>query len=243
MRALCFKKMNWQDLIKYSSVQLRKHDEGNRMPCSIGSGCLLDFKGQRFLLTVFHVTEKSSKWCAQIKYNDKVQKAEVLFLNTFSYLAGFSEDKKLIKEVEFAFHLVRPNFISYYHNRTWKGETIEIKERPVFTVDDIGEPNKEVSYGFSGDIQPTSIPDLNAFETNQLIYHGLKYDRLENDMLYFKLPEDHPGHEVFKGCSGAPIIGEDGKVISLVSGGCTTTNEIYGCNLQKCINTLDYFLK
>jgi len=235
--------MNWQDLIKYSSVQLRKHDEKNGMPCGIGSGCLLDFKGHRFLLTVFHVTEKSSKWSAQIKYNDKVQKIEALFLNSFSFLADFSEDKKSIKDVEFSFHPVRPGFTSFYHYRKWKGETVEIKERPVFTVDSIGEPNKEMSYGFSGDIQPTSLPDLNAFETTQLIYHGLKYDRLENDMHYFKLPEDHPGHEIFQGCSGAPIIGEDGKVVSLVSGGCIKNNEIYGCNLQKCIRTLDFFLE
>ena len=70
--------MNWQDLIKYSSVQLRKHDE-NGIPFGIGSGCLLDFKGHRFLLTVFHVTEKSSKWCAQIKYNEEVQKLVFYF--------------------------------------------------------------------------------------------------------------------------------------------------------------------
>jgi hypothetical protein len=235
--------MNWHDLIKYSSVQLRKHDEKNGMPSGIGSGCLLDFKGNRFLLTVFHVTEKSSKWSAQIKFNDEVQKFEALFLNEFSYLADYSEDKKAIKNVEFSFHPVRPDFKSYYNNRTWNGETLEIKERPVFSVNDIGEPNKEMSYGFSGDIQPTSMPDLNGFETTQHIYRGLKYSRLENDMHYFKLPEDHPGHEMFRGCSGAPIIGEDGKVVSLVSGGCTTNNEIYGCNLQKCIRTLDYFIE
>jgi len=236
------KKMNWQELIKYSSVQLRKHDE-NGVPCGFGSGCLLDFKNNRFLLTVFHVAEKSSEWCAQIKYNAEVEKIEVLFLNQFSYLADYTDDKKQFKDVEFSFHPVRPDFTSYFHNRNWKGETIEFKERPVFTVDDIGEPNKEMYYGFSGDIQPVSIPDLNAFETKQLIYHGLKYDRLENDMHYFKLPEDHPGHEMFQGCSGAPIIGEDGKVVSLVSGGCAINNEIYGCNLQKCIRTLDHFIE
>jgi hypothetical protein len=213
------------------------------MPSGIGSGFILDFKGNRFLLTVFHVTEKSSKWSAQIKFNDEVQKFEALFLNEFSYLADYSEDKKAIKNVEFSFHPVRPDFKSYYNNRTWNGETLEIKERPVFSVNDIGEPNKEMYYGFSGDIQPTSMPDLNGFETTQHIYRGLKYSRLENDMHYFKLPEDHPGHEMFRGCSGAPIIGEDGKVVSLVSGGCTTNNEIYGCNLQKCIRTLDYFIE
>lgn len=234
--------MNWQELIKYSTVQLRKLDDrGN--PCGFGSGWLLDFKQHRFLLTVFHVAEKSSKWCAQIKFNEKVQKIEVLFLNQFSFIGDFSDNKESIKDVEFSFHPIRSDFMWYFHNRNWEGKTIELKERPVLTVNDIGEPSKDTYYGFSGDIQPTSIPHLNAFETTQHIYHGLKYDRFENDMHYFKMPENHPGHEWFKGCSGAPIVGEDGKVVSMVSGGCIKNNEIYGNNLQKCIRTLDYFIE
>lgn len=234
--------MNWQELIKYSTVQLRKLDDSG-MPCGFGSGFLLDFKQHRFLLTVFHVAEKSSKLCAQIKFNEEVQKAEVLFLNQFCFIGDFSDDKKLIKDVEFSFHKVRSDFTWYFHNRNWEGKTLELKERPVLTLDNIGEPNKDTFYGFSGDVQPISIPHLNAFETTLHIYHGLKYDRSENDMHYFKMPEVHPGHEWFKGCSGAPIIGEDGKVVSMVSGGCTKNNEIYGNNLQKCIRTLDYFLE
>lgn len=234
--------MNWHELIKYSTVQLIKLDD-NGMLCGIGSGCLLDFKKHRFLITVFHVPEKSAKWCARIKFNEKVQETEVLFLNEFSFIADFSEDKKTIKDVEFSFHPVRSDFTCYFHNRNWEGKTLEYKERPVFTLEDIGDPNRETYYGFSGDIQPTIIPDLNAFETKLHIYHGLKYDRFENDLHYFKMPENHPGHDCFKGCSGAPIIGEDGKVVSLVSGGCIKNNEIYGCNLQKSIRTLYCFIE
>lgn len=234
--------MNLQELIKYSTVQLRKLDD-NGMPCGFGSGCLLDFKNRRFLLTVFHVAEKSSKWCAQIKFNEEILQIEVLFLNQFCFIGDFSEDKKSIKDVEFSFHPVRSDFTCYFHNRNWEGKTLELRNRPVLTVDDIDEPKRDTYYGFSGDIKPASIPPLNAFETTLHIYHGLKYDRFENDMHYFKMPEDHPGHEWFKGCSGAPIIGEDGKVVSLVSGGCTKNNEIYGNNLQKCIRTLDYYIK
>lgn len=234
--------MKWQDLIKYSSVQLRKLDDKG-IPCGIGSGCLFDLKDHRFLLTVFHVTQNSSNWSAQIKFNEEVQKFEALFLNEFSYFADYSVDKTGIENVDFSFHPVLSDFTSFYQNINWKGEILESKERPIFSVNDISEPSKDIYYGFSGDIRPTLMPDQNALETTQHIYHGLRFDRVENDMLYFKLPEDHPGHEMFQGCSGAPIIGEDGKVVSLVSGGCTTRNEIYGCNLLKCIRSLDYYLE
>lgn len=234
--------MNWKELIKYSTVQLRKIDD-NGNPCNFGSGFLFDFKHHRFLLTVFHVTEKSSKWCAQIKFNEEVQKVEVLFLNQFCFIGDFCDENKSIKDVEFSFHPVRSDFTWYFHNRNWAGNTIEYRERPIFTVDDIVEPSKDIYYAFSGDIRPTLIPDQNAFETTQHIYHGLKYDRFENDMHYFKMPENHPGHEWFEGCSGAPIIGEDGKIVSMVSGGCTGNHEIYGNNIQKCIRTLDNFIE
>ena len=120
---------------------------------------------------------------------------------------------------------------------------IEIGKVRLLRADDIGDPDKETIYGFSGEIMPELIPEQNAFVTDYRVYHGLRYDRRENDMHFFKMPEKHPGHEWFKGCSGAPIIGENGKVVSLVSGGCIERNEIYGNNLSKCIRTLDYFLE
>ena len=233
--------MNWKNLIQYSSVQLRKIDKKG-MPCGIGSGCLFDFNNHRLLLTVFHVAEKSADWCAQIKFNEDVQQIEVLFLNQFSYIGYIDSENNSIKDVEFSFHPVRPDFKCYFHNRNSQGQTIELLERPVLKIDDIGEPQKNIYYGFSGDIMPALIPDQNAFVTDYRIYHGLQYDRYENGMHFFRMPEKHPGHEWFKGCSGAPIIGEDGKVVSLVSGGCMERNEIYGNNLSKCIRTLDVFL-
>jgi hypothetical protein len=229
--------MNWKELIKYSTVQLRKLDDEG-IPCGIGSGCLLDLNNHRYLLTVFHVVEKSSKWSAQIGFDEEKQLLKALFLNNFCYLGDFSEGGNSIKDVEFSFHPVRSNFTWHFVHRTWKGETLESRARPILTVEDIGAPTKENCYGFAGDILPTSIPHLNAFETEFHIYHGLKYDRLENDTHYFKMPENHPGHEMFQGCSGAPIIGEDGKVVSLVSGGCTKTNQIYGTNLGQVLAKL-----
>lgn len=234
--------MDWRHLIKYSSVQLRKLDEQGT-PCGIGSGCLLDYKDRRFLITVFHVAEKSSNWCAQIKFDDVSQQIEVLHLNQFSFIGDFSADGKSIVDVEFSFHPVRRDFKCYFHNRNWRGETVEHTLRPAINADDIDDPNRQTSYGFSGDIRPELMPDQNAFVTSHHIYHGLKYDRTENDFHYFKMPEKHPGHDFFEGCSGAPIIGEDGKIVSLVSGGSVEANEIYGNNLSKCKRTLDYFLE
>lgn len=233
---------HWQDLIKYSSVQLVKRSADGD-PCGFGSGCLLDYKDRRFLITVFHVAQKSSSWCVRVKFHEDKEQTEVLFLNQFNYLGDFNKDKTKIVDVEFSFHPVRPDFKCYFENRDWRGEKEESREAPVLHSELVEEPNILTSYGFSGNIRPDLLPDQNAIVTDHHIYHGLKYDRTENNMHYFKMPEEHPGHDYFEGCSGAPIIGEDGKVVSLVSGGLIESNEIFGCNLAKCIRTLDLFLE
>ena len=49
---------NWLEYIQSSGIPLRELDV-NDNPCSIGTGCLIDIKNRRFLLTVFHVTKRS----------------------------------------------------------------------------------------------------------------------------------------------------------------------------------------
>jgi CBS domain-containing protein len=58
------------------------------------------------------------------------------------------------------------------------------------------------------------------------VYSGLKYLRTEGDFHIFKLPFAHPGHDHFRGCSGAPVLSEGGKLVGLVSGGDIPTNVI-----------------
>ncbi len=234
--------MNWQDLIKYSSVQMAGLDEqGN--PIGIGSGCLLDIGDHRLLLTVFHVVNDSSSWCVPIRFDELEQKTEVLFLNQFNHIYDLNEDKSGMVNVEFSFHPVRATLKLFTSKRERNPKVDEIIEIPVLKETDIGEPNRTVRYGFSGNIRAEYHPDVGAFFTDNHIYHGLEYIRTENNLHVFKMPDAHPGHEYFKGCSGAPIIGEDGRVVSLVSSGSIEKKEIYGATLSKCIRTLNQYLR
>ncbi len=227
----------WLHFIQSSGIQLRKLDSKG-LPCPIGSGCLIDFGGRRFILTVFHVTKQSRKWCAQIKYDDEIEKIEVYFLKQFNYLADFDYDNNKIQEVEFAFVEVNPKLECYFHHRNCLGETLEFRPRSIFNDKDIVEPNFEELYGFAGDIMPAILDRGETFVTDHHTYTGLKYVRTEGDFLCFKLPVEHPGHEYFQGCSGAPIVDTRKNLVSLVSWGSIEKNEVYGINLTKCIRTI-----
>jgi len=61
----------------------------------------------------------------------------------------------------------------------------------------------------------------------------MTFQRAEGDFYFFKLPSPHPGHESFKGCSGAPIVDSEARVVALVCGGDPATNEIHGIALKK----------
>lgn len=67
-------------------------------------------------------------------------------------------------------------------------------------------------------------------------------ERTEGVYHYFKLPVDHPGHEAFRGCSGAPIVGDDRRVVALVTGGDIDANEISGITISAFKKAIDEFL-
>ena len=72
-----------------------------------------------------------------------------------------------------------------------------------------------------------------------VIYDGLKYVGTEDSYYVFELPFEHPGHEFFKGCSGAPILDSRGNIVALVCSGDIDRNAIIGISLNKYKIALD----
>ena len=228
---------NWLEFVQSSGVPLRElGEDGN--PHAIGSGCLIDIKGQRFLITVFHVSKRSSKWIVQIKYDKKLDKVEVYYQGLFNYVGDFDRDKKEIREVEFAFVEVQNNLECIFQHINHQGICLVERPRAIFNENDVVDPNPEELYGFAGDVKPGLLNEGKCLVTEHQTYPGLKYDRTEGDFHCFKLPVDHPGHESFKGCSGSPILDSNRKLVGLVNNGYIDKNEIYGVNLSKCIRTI-----
>ena len=56
------------------------------------------------------------------------------------------------------------------------------------------------------------MPELagKSLITELRTYTNLKYMGDEDDYYVFELPFEHPGHEHFQGCSGAPIVDAKG---------------------------------
>jgi hypothetical protein len=103
------------------------------------------------------------------------------------------------------------------------------------------EPELNGSFGFRGVVMATAgVHFGNRYLTGEFrIYHGLSFLRAENEYYVFSLPFPHPGHEHFKGCSGAAILSKSSSLIALVCSGDVEKGEIRGISVKAYKTAID----
>jgi hypothetical protein len=74
------------------------------------------------------------------------------------------------------------------------------------------------------------------------VYPGLKFAKTMAEIHEFHLPVPHPGHEAFRGCSGAPMVSTARKVMGLVTSGCEVDNVVRSIAVDRCIPALKFLL-
>jgi len=207
----------------YSSAQLCQLD-ANRLPCAVGSACLARLSdGRLLLLTVAHVTGNNGNWAIQLEY-DRSQGAKCFQIGALNYVMRFSLPDASATKVDFAYALIPSDLKAYRHFLTPAGDTIGKHEVVEYQFPFYDLPTAEGVYSFCGAVMPQMADNLfqpgrPILDTELRDYTGLKYLRTESDFHVFKLPFDHPGHIHFKGCSGSPILSENGRPVALVSWG------------------------
>ena len=115
----------------------------------------------------------------------------------------------------------------------------------VFMPDFDIEPTEGEVYGFAGCVKP-SIENHKGqtYVFSELtVYSDLKFQRFENDFYVFKLPMKHPGHDDFRGCSGAPVIDSKGNVVALVCHGFEDRDEIYAISIKRYKVVIDILVR
>ena len=74
--------------LKTSSAQLWEVDE-KKMPKGAASGCITNFMGRRFLLSVEHATGNQGNWAIELEY-DKEKGAKLYQLGRMNFLLKFT---------------------------------------------------------------------------------------------------------------------------------------------------------
>lgn len=229
----------WLEFAQASSIPLRCLNSADLPLLGLASGCMIDYLGKRLLLSVFHAVSKPGKWAIELRFDKEKQRTELYYPGAFNFLAEMTLGMPAVNDVDFAYVELPGDIESTYQHLTPRGECLAERKRPIFSPTFQVLPSKQEMYAFSGQIKPEFVTGLNAMVTEHQTYPGLQYDRTEGDYHYFRLPVPHPGHECFRGCSGAPIFDTKKNLVALVCGGDEQKNEICGIDLIKYKVALD----
>lgn len=230
---------DWLKWVLVTSIPLRRIDEDGQV-VGRATGTLIDYVGRRFLLSVEHAVNRGSTgWAIELGY-DLNRGMKVFHINTFAYVAEFTRSSGLLRELDLCLAEVPRSLESRYEYRTRLG-LFDQRPHHVFQPDLYATPNPQGVFAFSGQVKPEQHAQA-TFVAEMVAYPNLKFLQSENELHIFQLPVPHPGHDAFRGCSGAPVVDMNRHVVELVTGGDVPSNTIHGVALQWCVPGLNHLL-
>lgn len=228
----------WLNWVLITSHPIRRVDENENL-LAIGSATLIDYNSRRFLLTVQHnIPLGSNDWVIDLGRISE-HGSEIYKPNSFYYLAEYTRSTGDVKGIDFCFAEISCDINSTYQHRTpWTSSAA--RNRHVFQTDLNTVPSIEQTYAFAGEIQPEKHAP-SSYAMTMTVNPGLKYLKTEGEMQIFKLPVPHPGHDAFRGCSGAPIVDTNQSVVALVCGGSEENGTVFGVSVSRCKFALNFY--
>jgi len=225
----------WATNILLSSIPLWKYENG--IPTANASGCLVDYCGGRFILSVAHATIAKSEWIFEVKTMEEfegvmqsiLQPIKMNSLSQFKMLnkkGGFTKPKI----AEFTYKMLPEDFSSTHV--IFDAGNLRSTHRTVFAPTFEKKPSKNMRYGFYGQTRFRGVVG-NSIICKPRLEKNLKYVGKQGDYFKFELPHKYGSHENYLGCSGAPIIDEENNVVALVTFGEKSSNCIFGIDISR----------
>ena len=225
-------------------------------PLGFGSGCLVNYKNRQFLLSVEHVANIKGAGLCIMTYMPTTGLQTKLYsvgstwyfdqyklpknashhgIATMEELAKFYDETLDITFCEIKEHveMIQPEWV-FPEFTIYKGPRIAL------TLETAGAPEKGKEYGFAGSIRH----DVGAasIKTVPTMKAGLTYGGKIGMMEYFISPDLIKDADDYRGCSGAPILDEEGKLVALAAIVKTGSKLVFGFSIQECRRLIDVTL-
>jgi hypothetical protein len=216
----------WEMLLLISSVPLRRLDERQEVIGS-ASGALIHFKDHRLLLMAEHSIHDGGRWAIEVRYCPG-KGAELFGLPPLQLFAGI-DIEGAPRTIDLAYAKIPLDVKPLFQELSARGEIFNQCERAIFASDLDTQAAPGIKYGFSGQnlrerTEGAIFPDI-RLEPN------LTFIRETGGLYEFALNHPHPGDEFCRGCSGSPILSEDGDVVALLVGGSESDATVRGVPL------------
>jgi len=197
----------------------------------VASGCIVNYQGRKFVLSVAHATGEGENWAAEMRH----EKGKGTLLHRFgvtNFVAEYNFTTNTQEDVDFSYSEVQLDFESWFQVLDPSG-AIQSEERRAEFDFARHEPNQDETYAFAGQVQTEIHAEHQLLVSEMVVYPGLRYERTEGGYHVFRLPVPHPGHEAFQGCSGAPVLDTQGRIVGLVCSGDIGANTITAVSLAR----------
>lgn len=213
-------------LLTLNLIQL---DE-TRMPIGYASGCLIHYRERIFVATVSHATGNYGNWAIEIGLDPSTGKMAMYQLGQMSFVQKFVLKRNKLKEREFDFSYKLLNEAIYPRRQVINKECIiEYDEAIVPICTELSDqPNPDKRYGFWGCTKQDK--EGKFVKVTQQCETDLRFEKIgeHNQLYFFRTPVSYRSYKEYQGCSGAPIMSEDGDFVALTVEGDKKKTGIFG---------------
>lgn len=243
-----------EELAIRASLQLVILDEKSA-PAGFGSGFIILYKGRHFLLSVAHVTDMGPYRIGIEVGLPTDEKGVVLKpISGFYHFNSFKiGNPQLIKEVEdlfkngerldVSFAEVTPDFPLVQRKLDFGAFVVEEGGKAILEIEDVVEPQKGNKYCFFGLVKhkPTGVVEANLpqIKMENTLKYGLDYLSSNKQFHRFLAREIIKDADDYRGCSGAPILDENGCVVAIACAVRPNSQIVYGFPIAWCLELID----
>jgi hypothetical protein len=220
---------DWREWLLLTSIPLVQVGVNEQM-LAFGSGTMLDFEGQRFLITAGHVAKIDSKGWAIVVQQHSGGRLEYYKPNAFVHVGEGRHSTSSLRMLDLCVAQVQPGLETWYEVRTPRG-LFDKRPHHVFNAAVLASPEQNQIYGFSGRVR-TEMHAPQIYASEMIVFPGLTFLKTEAEEHVFSLPVAHSGHEAFRGSSGSPICDFSRRLVAIVARGSKDDNTIYGVAIE-----------
>lgn len=247
------------ELTVTACIHLVRSNLKDLKPISIGSGVIIKYKERFFICTVSHFTDYPDENIGILTGRIKNNETEIYYFGDFSTLT----------EIQFEEMPDSEDLVYCIENPDQSGEKVDIAFREISLLENIIQDKREFDLNGIGKISVNQggksmmiVDEDYEIDTNQQCsFYGRIRPKFENgildfqEALYWGLPIKNVGkdfieldlgapirdHSRFKGCSGAPIIDTNGRLIGLITHGDKdiAKSSVYGFRFDKLKQWID----
>lgn len=246
--------MNIMELIVKASYQIWMVVPSTIEPTSFGSGCIVNYQDRSFLLTVAHVTDKDKAACivtnqppegglasklysvGPLCYFDEYTLPENIHemeVQNFEELQAQSSGGRLdiaFCELKEKVKCIQPE-LDFGEFNIHRGCKVHLN------LDLAGDPDESKRYGFFGTVRHQNTGA--AIRCEPTFKCDLRYEGTYREYHLFRAPEIIKDADDYRGCSGAPILEDTGKLVGLLSSVNVNSTMINVFPISKCKELLD----